>query len=106
MVFKVLVTRIIPPQTQARLLKQDFELIQWDQDSSIPRDVLLDKVQGVDALFCLLTEKIDDQVLDAAGEFCVFVCVCVCVCVLTIKNTTTRPTIKSHCYNECWLRSY
>ncbi|KAG2215988.1 hypothetical protein INT46_007048 [Mucor plumbeus] len=67
MVFKVLVTRIIPPQTQARLLEQNFELIQWDQDSSIPRDVLLEKVKGVDALFCLLTEKIDDEVLDAAG---------------------------------------
>ncbi|KAL9559364.1 hypothetical protein PS6_000831 [Mucor atramentarius] len=66
MVFKVLVTRIIPPQTQARLLEQDFELIQWDKDSSIPRDVLLEKVRGVDALFCLLTEKIDDEVLDAA----------------------------------------
>lgn len=69
MVFKVLVTRIIPPQAQARLLEQDFELIQWDQDSSIPRNVLLEKVKGVDALFCLLTEKIDDEVLDAAGLF-------------------------------------
>lgn len=104
MVFKVLVTRIIPPQTQARLLKQDFELIQWDQDSSIPRDVLLDKVKGVDALFCLLTEKIDDEVLDAAGEFCALCSVFVCARVLTIKKT--RSTIKSHCYNERWIRSH
>ncbi|KAI8051926.1 D-isomer specific 2-hydroxyacid dehydrogenase [Gilbertella persicaria] len=64
---KVLVTRILPPQTQARLLKQDFELIQWEQDITIPRDVLLEKVQGVDALFCLLTEKIDNELLDVAG---------------------------------------
>lgn len=104
MVFKVLVTRIIPPQTQARLLKQDFELIQWDQDSSIPRDVLLDKVKGVDALFCLLTEKIDDEVLDAAGEFCALYSVFVCARMLIIKKK--RSTIKSHCYNERWIRSH
>jgi glyoxylate/hydroxypyruvate reductase len=86
---KVLVTRMLPPQTQARLSGQDFELIQWQEDSPIPRHVLLEQVQGkfvscvhektsadiylflvigVDALFCLLTEKIDDQVLDAAGK--------------------------------------
>ncbi|CAO3622848.1 unnamed protein product [Mucor hiemalis] len=64
---KVLVTRILPPKTQERLLQQNFELIQWQQDCTIPREVLLEKVKGVDALFCLLTEKIDDELLDAAG---------------------------------------
>ncbi|KAI9478832.1 MAG: D-isomer specific 2-hydroxyacid dehydrogenase [Benjaminiella poitrasii] len=67
MTFKVLVTRMLPPKTQARLLEQDIELIQWQEDCAIPRDVLLKKVQGVDALFCLLTEKIDNELLDAAG---------------------------------------
>lgn len=43
---KVLVTRILPPQTQARLLEQDFDLFQWQQDCSIPRDVLLEKIKG------------------------------------------------------------
>ncbi|KAG2236715.1 hypothetical protein INT48_000713 [Thamnidium elegans] len=64
---KVLVTRILPPQTQAHLLEQDFDLFQWQQDCCIPRDVLLEKIKGVDALFCLLTEKIDNELLDAAG---------------------------------------
>ena len=101
MVFKVLVTRIIPPQTQARLLEQNFELIQWDQDSSIPRDVLLEKVKGVDALFCLLTEKIDDEVLDAAGLFYYIFIIC-----RLLKIYLKRPSIKSYRYNECWIRSY
>lgn len=43
---RVLVTRILPPQTQARLVSQNFELIQWDQDSAMPRKELLEKVQG------------------------------------------------------------
>lgn len=43
---RVLVTRILPPQTQARLLEQDFELVQWQKDEAIPRDILLEKVKG------------------------------------------------------------
>lgn len=83
---KVLVTRVLPPQTQARLLEQDFDLFQWEEDCCIPRQVLLEKITGtlffgtikpfltrmknlgVDALFCLLTEKIDQELLDAAGN--------------------------------------
>lgn len=30
--------------------------------------MLIKQKQGVDALFCLLTEKIDDELLDAAGK--------------------------------------
>jgi hypothetical protein len=43
---KVLVTRVLPPQTQACLLEQDFELDQWQDDCSIPREVLLSRVKG------------------------------------------------------------
>lgn len=43
---KVLVTRILPPQTQERLLLQGFELTQWQEDSAIPRNELLEKVKG------------------------------------------------------------
>lgn len=39
----------------------------WDSDDPVPRAELLKKVKGVDALFCVLTEKIDAELLDAAG---------------------------------------
>lgn len=40
----------------------------WDSDDiSVPRKELLQKVKGVDALLCVLTEKIDAELLDAAG---------------------------------------
>lgn len=43
-----------------------FEL--WDSDDiSVPRKELLQKVRGVDGLLCVLTEKIDAELLDAAG---------------------------------------
>lgn len=43
-----------------------FEL--WDSDDvPVPRKELLQKVKGVDGLLCVLTEKIDAELLDAAG---------------------------------------
>lgn len=48
---KVLVTRVLPPQAQSRLLEQDFDLYQWQQDVCIPRHVLLEKIKGISFLF-------------------------------------------------------
>lgn len=39
----------------------------WDSDEPIPRATLLEWVKGIDGLYCLLTERIDDELLDAAG---------------------------------------
>uniref|UniRef100_A0A7M4F092 Glyoxylate reductase/hydroxypyruvate reductase n=1 Tax=Crocodylus porosus TaxID=8502 RepID=A0A7M4F092_CROPO len=40
---------------------------QWDSEDPVPRSELLKKVAGIQGLYCLLTEKIDAEVLDAAG---------------------------------------
>lgn len=39
----------------------------WDSDEPLPRTELLKRVQGVRGLLCLLSDKIDAEVLDAAG---------------------------------------
>ncbi len=39
----------------------------WDSDEPIPRETLLEWVQGTQGIYCLLTERIDDELLDAAG---------------------------------------
>ncbi|KAI9319096.1 D-isomer specific 2-hydroxyacid dehydrogenase [Dichotomocladium elegans] len=67
MPFKVFVTRLLPPETQARLESLPFQLTQWKEDRSIPREELIKQVKGVDGLLCLLTDRIDDEILDAAG---------------------------------------
>ncbi|NWY06502.1 GRHPR reductase, partial [Nothoprocta ornata] len=41
---------------------------QWDSDDPVPRSELLKKVAGIQGLYCLLTETIDAEVLDAAGS--------------------------------------
>lgn len=62
----VLVTRRIPAAGFARV-KESCEVRHWDRDESIPRQTLLEQIQGVDGLYCLLTERVDDELLDAAG---------------------------------------
>ncbi|KAM9315188.1 LOW QUALITY PROTEIN: glyoxylate reductase/hydroxypyruvate reductase [Pholidichthys leucotaenia] len=66
---RVYVTRQIPPEG-LKILRESgevqFEL--WDSDDiPVPRKELLQKVKGVDGLLCVLTEKIDAELLDAAG---------------------------------------
>ncbi|XP_041846043.1 glyoxylate reductase/hydroxypyruvate reductase isoform X2 [Melanotaenia boesemani] len=43
------------------------EVSQWDSDEPVPRTEFLKGVQGAHGLICLLSDKIDAEVLDAAG---------------------------------------
>lgn len=45
----------------------DCKVSLWDSDDPLPRSELLKGVQGADGLLCLLSDKIDAEVLDAAG---------------------------------------
>ncbi|XP_076334232.1 glyoxylate reductase/hydroxypyruvate reductase-like [Tachypleus tridentatus] len=64
---KVFVTRPDVPQAGIDLLKEKCDVEIYDQPMPIPRDALIKGVQGKDALYCLLTDKIDKGVMDAAG---------------------------------------
>lgn len=44
------------------------EVSVWDSDEPIPRTELLQRVQGAHGLLCLLSDKVDAEVLDAAGN--------------------------------------
>lgn len=62
----VLVTRRLPASVIARLQSAcDVDL--WTEKEAIPREELLARVAGKQALVCLLTDTIDAAVLDAAG---------------------------------------
>src|SRR3990172_8703935 len=62
---KVFVTRKIP-QVGLDLLKET-DLKVWEEDRVIPRDVLLERVRGVEAILALLTDKMDGELMEAAG---------------------------------------
>lgn len=63
---KVFVTRIIPDKGFA-LVKEACEVDLWTEELPPPYEVLLQRVQGIDGLLCLLTDRIDGQLMDAAG---------------------------------------
>src|SRR5438093_5481282 len=65
---KVFITRRIPEIGPNKLRQQaGWSVNQWSKDDVIPRDQLLQEVKGCDAVLSLLTEKIDDEFLRAAG---------------------------------------
>jgi len=64
---KVFVTRQIPEAGIKLLREKGFEVEVSDIDGVIPRDVLLQKVKGVDAILSLLTDKMDKELMEAAG---------------------------------------
>lgn len=63
---KVFVSRIIPDRGLA-MLHDKIEMEIWQDPLPPAYEVLLKKVRGVDGLLCLLTDKIDPNLMDAAG---------------------------------------
>ncbi|MCD6506132.1 D-glycerate dehydrogenase [Candidatus Poribacteria bacterium] len=63
---KVYVTRRLP-QPAIDMLEERFDVEIYPEDRAIPREVLMEKVKGIDALLPLLTDKVDAEVMDAAG---------------------------------------
>ena len=63
---RVVVTGKIPAGGLARL-KAEHDVVAWESEDAISRAELLSMVSGADAIVSLLTEKIDDELLDAAG---------------------------------------
>ena len=64
---KVYVTRRVPEKGM-ELLRERCEITQWLSDDPVPREELIRNVKGIDALYCLLTDKIDKDVIESAGE--------------------------------------
>jgi glyoxylate reductase len=64
---KIFVTQLIPKAGLEILHRAYPEYCINPEERVLTRPELLDKVKGADALFTLLTDKIDGEVLDAAG---------------------------------------
>ncbi|XP_078062188.1 glyoxylate reductase/hydroxypyruvate reductase-like isoform X1 [Mustelus asterias] len=65
---KVFVTRRIPKEGLKVLSESGIcNIQQWDSDEPVPKEELLKGIAGAHGLFCMLTDKIDDEVLQAAG---------------------------------------
>ena len=71
---KIVVTGKIPRAGLEVLKNAGFKPDAWSQDSAMSRGELLAKVAGADILVTLLTEKVDAELLDAAGSNLKAVC--------------------------------
>ena len=63
---RVLVTRTIPDAGLDRV-RQACDVDLWDDELPPPREELLRRSAGMDGLLTLLTDRVDDELLDAAG---------------------------------------
>jgi glyoxylate reductase len=63
---RVFVSRIIPDEG-LDLIREACDMDLWEDDLPPPREELLRRVAGVDGALTLLTDKVDDGFLDAAG---------------------------------------
>ncbi|XP_028029268.1 glyoxylate reductase/hydroxypyruvate reductase [Bombyx mandarina] len=65
--YQIYVTRSDMPESGVQLLKDQCDVNLWNQPSPVPRAELLKEVAGVNGIYCSLTDKIDTELLDAAG---------------------------------------
>ncbi|MDA2969236.1 MAG: D-glycerate dehydrogenase [Actinomycetota bacterium] len=71
---KIVVTGKIPNAGLQVLRKAGLDPQAWSQDIAMSREELLKQVQGAEILVTLLTEKVDNELLDAAGPQLKAVC--------------------------------
>ncbi len=63
---RVFVSRQIFPEA-LEMISSVADVDLWESEMPPPRDVLLKRVRGVDGLLCLLTDKVDSELMDTAG---------------------------------------
>ena len=63
---RVVITGRIPGEAVERL-RAVHDVVAWESQDTISRAELLTRVQGAEAILSLLTEKVDAELLDAAG---------------------------------------
>lgn len=56
------------PASQLARLEEVFSLSFWSENSPVPPQELKERLRGKEALFCLLTDKVDSSVLPRAEE--------------------------------------
>lgn len=63
---KIYITRELPEQIVNRL-RGNYHVTMWEQeDIPVPRDVLEKEIEEIDGLLCLLTEQIDEALIEKA----------------------------------------
>jgi glyoxylate reductase len=86
---KVLATRPLFPAAQ-KILNGSCEVDYWTQPERIPKEELLRRIKDKEGLVCLLTEKVDEELLAAAPKLRIAANVAVGYDNITVTDCTKR----------------
>lgn len=86
---KVFVTREIP-ERGLRIIKEHFDAEVWEDYAPPPKNVIIQKAAGVDALVSLLSDKIDSEIFDAAPNLKIVAQLAVGYDNIDVKEATKR----------------
>jgi glyoxylate reductase len=92
---KVLATRPLFPQARA-ILDQHFEVDYWTPSERIPRGELLKRSADMDALVCLLTEKVDEELLGQSPKLRIAATVSVGYDNIDVPACTRHKVLATH----------
>jgi glyoxylate reductase len=92
---KALATRPLFPEARA-ILDQQFETEYWMRTERIPRAELLARAADKEALICLLTEKVDEELLSAAPKLRVAATVSVGYDNIDVTACTRHKVVAAH----------
>ena len=85
---RVYVTRLLPPKAVERL--SDVDAVFFQEDRPIDRSSLLEGVKDAEGLICILTDTIDEDVMDAASGLRVISCCAAGVDKIDVDAATRR----------------
>jgi glyoxylate reductase len=92
---KVLAThKLFPPARE--LLEKHFDVEYWTREERPPRDELLRCAADKDALICLLTEKVNDELLERAPRLRIAATVSVGYDNIDVAACTRRKVVATH----------
>ncbi len=63
---RIFITRVIP-EKGLEMVRREVDVEVWPEPLPPPYETLLQKVRGLDGLLCLLTDRIDANLIDAIG---------------------------------------
>ncbi|MGB6874746.1 MAG: D-glycerate dehydrogenase [Candidatus Acidiferrales bacterium] len=79
-----------------KLLEEKFEVEYWTKEERPPRDELLRRVADKDALICLLTEKVNEELLGRAPKLRIAATVSVGYDNIDVAACTRRKVVATH----------
>ena len=92
---KVIVTRRLPPKAWNHL-RAHADLVCWEQDCPVAREWLLDHLPTAEGLYCLLTDRIDQEVLQFAPRLRVISTMAVGYDHIAVDECTKRGIAVGH----------